>query len=1268
VGIRIAQLPPVSGLSPSALLAVSQGGVTFSVPVSVVSQGLNVLGAARVSSTENLTLSGEQTIDGVLTSTDRVLVRHQTDPAENGIYLTDAGAWTRATDADTWDELFGAFVFIQEGTEWANSGWVSTIEAEGTLGVDAITWEQFSGAGNFTAGDGLDLTGTVFSLEPIAANSVLANATGAPAVPVELELGTNTFLGRIGGALGAQPMVAAVFAFAALTLGDGNTVVKVDAGGTAIEYGKITADNIDPSAAIDLSQLEPIAALSVVANATNAPAVPTAVAAASDHQVFRRSGTALAFGAVNLASSNAVTGLLPLANITGGSAVGQVLRNASGNVPEWGAVNLADSDAVTGLLPFANIANGSNSGALLYWNGSAWTETGTSVETTGSALQLGTTPATAGLLRIGNLQGGIQFKTASSTVRALEADGTVLRIGDTVATGIQLEVGSGGDFRLYANSGEEYRLSATTFLGFQNSLTDWSFLSTGADPAGSGGGVRLSAGDGIYIKLANTNTVPIAIQSSSALVFGANDAALTSMIHGVGTGGTFAWTIAGSTEYSLSATTFDGQQNTLTDWASISLGATPATSGAVRLTNNESVNFRSSGGTTVWGIGMSSTDRIAIGSSSAAILAIDLVVGTGGSITFNTAAGEAGRITATDFRLPLGGTAATTGNVRLSNDHTIVFRNGANDGNVHALLVSTTNQLVLGLNTAAPAQIVYNVATSGTHEWRVNNAAEMVLSSTTLDGNQNTLTDWARIDLGAGTVATGGLINTPANTPIIRARENGGSAGSVSILDWSSGNNIIIGQSTVVPLIDLQTASGGVVWVSVNGTVEYSFSATTLDGQQNSLTDWSFIALGADPATGGTIRLSQGNSIQGRNFADDGDRLIITWGGSDNRIFFGNTNVDSMRFDVQSGSIYSFYINNVAEYVWDASLFTLAAGNHIALGGDAAGSSGTGDVRFSRNSRITARLFNGDVAGGASTNVITMFSDASNIITIGQSTSVGGIDLSTSAATNVRINHAGSVEYTFDATAATFAANNLSFTTGVIQFNSSSTVAHINTGHNVLFWRAANSAASANRTLLAWGSSANNALDIGTGTDSLALNLHVATGGVISLLVNSAAEYTFSSTSFSLTDNSLTWQNNLSTPTIQQAIDTSATSATVRTTTIAAQDKSGTTSVTAGTLLLRGGDATGGSGTRNGGALDIRAGTGASSNGTLRILDGSTARVEVDGDGIGFLGTAPRDVATITGNATTLNGLAAIVEQISNALNNNTGFGFLDDDAVTWEA
>ncbi len=56
-------------------------------------------------------------------------------------------------------------------------------------------------------------------------------------------------------------------------------------------------------------------ALSVLGVTGNATADMASIAAASDHQVLRRSGTAVAFGAVNLAQSAAVTGQLPLTNI-----------------------------------------------------------------------------------------------------------------------------------------------------------------------------------------------------------------------------------------------------------------------------------------------------------------------------------------------------------------------------------------------------------------------------------------------------------------------------------------------------------------------------------------------------------------------------------------------------------------------------------------------------------------------------------------------------------------------------------------------------------------------------------------------------------------------------------------------------------------------------------------------------------------------------------------------------------------------------------------
>lgn len=93
-------------------------------------------------STGNLTLSGEQTIDGVLTSASRVLVKDQIAQAENGVYVSSAGAWTRATDADTWNELVGQAVTVNAGTVNALKSFANTNETGGTLGTTAVTWTE----------------------------------------------------------------------------------------------------------------------------------------------------------------------------------------------------------------------------------------------------------------------------------------------------------------------------------------------------------------------------------------------------------------------------------------------------------------------------------------------------------------------------------------------------------------------------------------------------------------------------------------------------------------------------------------------------------------------------------------------------------------------------------------------------------------------------------------------------------------------------------------------------------------------------------------------------------------------------------------------------------------------------------------------------------------------------------------------------------------------------------------------------------------------
>jgi hypothetical protein len=134
--------------------------------VDSTAQGLDTKASCVVASTANIaTLSGLLTIDGVtVVAGDRVLVKNQTTQANNGIYVASATAWARSSDMDVWAEFPSAYTFIEQGATQADTGWVCTVNQGGTLGSTAVTWAQFSGAGTYTAGTGLTLTGSVFSI------------------------------------------------------------------------------------------------------------------------------------------------------------------------------------------------------------------------------------------------------------------------------------------------------------------------------------------------------------------------------------------------------------------------------------------------------------------------------------------------------------------------------------------------------------------------------------------------------------------------------------------------------------------------------------------------------------------------------------------------------------------------------------------------------------------------------------------------------------------------------------------------------------------------------------------------------------------------------------------------------------------------------------------------------------------------------------------------------------------------------------------------
>jgi len=151
--------------------------------VDSLASGLNPKQACLVSTTANITLSGEQTIDGVLTSASRVLVRFQSSAAQNGIYVSSSGAWVRAADMDTWAEVPGAFTFVEQGTLYADTGWVCTSDPGGTLGSTAITWVQFAGTGTYTTdGQGIIFTGNQLSLV-LDGSTLSKSASGIKVAP-----------------------------------------------------------------------------------------------------------------------------------------------------------------------------------------------------------------------------------------------------------------------------------------------------------------------------------------------------------------------------------------------------------------------------------------------------------------------------------------------------------------------------------------------------------------------------------------------------------------------------------------------------------------------------------------------------------------------------------------------------------------------------------------------------------------------------------------------------------------------------------------------------------------------------------------------------------------------------------------------------------------------------------------------------------------------------------------------------------------------------
>jgi len=449
-------------------------------------------GSSGVGATITASSNGALSVDGSTPSADdRILVKDETggNAPYNGIYVVttvgDAGTafvLTRATDFDgaPGSEIPGAFVFVETGSTYADTGWVCTTDAPVTVGSTDITFTQFSGAGTYTAGTGLTLNGTEFSISNTtvtaqaygsgdAVATFTVNAQGQLTAAANVAIAANA-ANLTGSTLSSNITTSSLTSVG--TLGSLDVTGNVGAGNVSATAGSFTtvAGSLTTASQPNITSVGTLTSLAVTGNAS-----ANNISATNEVSATTLSGTLSTAAQPNITSVGTLSSLSVTGNVTAGGVKTDNLYYANGN--PWDLQEAAGSNTEVQFNSNDDFGASSNftfnsSTNNLAINGNIVVSTGgfygdgsalsslTGANVTGEVSYAAVANSVSG----SNVSGAVSFATTANNVAGSNVSGQVgnAAVAGTVYTNAQPNITSVGTLTSVTTTGQVKAVSLGT--------------------------------------------------------------------------------------------------------------------------------------------------------------------------------------------------------------------------------------------------------------------------------------------------------------------------------------------------------------------------------------------------------------------------------------------------------------------------------------------------------------------------------------------------------------------------------------------------------------------------------------------------------------------------------------------------------------------------------------------------------------------------------------------------------------------------------------